>query len=156
MPAEFEDEVDTYWVALMVMSDEAHEDWEQFSMLTPSTIQSIVRAEFIWEKDTGGMQGVVLYDEDGAPLVHATNALLGYRGAGSELSRKILEALGVSRAMFDSANERVWNSSYVLIFSREAHQKKGPDEADFVVSWGNPRSYWEWWQVQPTRPLASA
>lgn len=84
----------------------------------------IARAEFIWRWDEltrKEYRGAVLFDNHQQPLIHVSDALLGYEGNGPELSRNILCSLGVAEQMFREASASVPTHNYdSVVFSREA------------------------------------
>jgi hypothetical protein len=60
-------------------------------------------------------------DDKGVPLIHAVNALLGYDGSGSMLSRRIMAKLGIDEAVFDEISALVRNQDYIVVLTREQH-----------------------------------
>ena len=104
----------------------------------------IARAEFI-RNEMLGRRGVVFYDNRGVPLIHVVHALLGYDGSGPDLSRRLLETLGVSELEFDEVNREVGGQDYVVIFSREQHEERG--WVDLPTPWADVRDEWEHWHA---------
>ena len=81
----------------------------------PVSAGGIARVEFIWDRATN-QHDAVFYDDRGVvPLLHVVNALLGYRGAGSALSHRIMRDLGLSESAFTEIN----NQDYVVVLTRE-------------------------------------
>lgn len=89
----------------------------------PVSAGRIARVEFIWDR-TAGRRGAVFFDDRGVPLLHAVNALLGYQGAGSALSCRIMQDLGLSESVFTEINTLVNNQDYVVVLTREPHVEK--------------------------------
>lgn len=81
----------------------------------------VAHIEFIWNRRTK-CRGAVFFDDRGVALIHVVNALLGYQGAGSALSRRIMMGFGVDAEVFDEINELVTNEDYIVVLTRgEAH-----------------------------------
>ena len=89
----------------------------------PVSAGGIARVEFIWDRTTN-QRGAVFFDDRGVPLLHVVNALLGYRGAGSALSHRIMRDLGLSESVFTEINTLVNNQDYVVVLTREQHVEK--------------------------------
>lgn len=86
----------------------------------PISMGRIARVEFIWDRGAN-RQGAVFFDDKGVPLIHAVNALLGYDGSGSMLSRRIMAKLGIDEAVFDEISALVRNQDYIVVLTREQH-----------------------------------
>lgn len=86
----------------------------------------IARVEFIWKRDDVArkdFRGAVLFDNRQQPVIHVSDALLGYGGNGPGLSENILTTLGVPEQMFHEANTSVSSVGYdSVVFSRETIQ----------------------------------
>ncbi|HMS93329.1 MAG TPA: hypothetical protein PKD28_02960 [Candidatus Saccharibacteria bacterium] len=89
----------------------------------PVSAGRIARVEFIWDRATN-QRGAVFFDDRGVPLLHVINALLGYQGAGSALSHRIMRDLGLSESVFTEINTLVNNQDYVVVLTREPHVEK--------------------------------
>lgn len=98
--------------------EDANVVWRSLGPVLEEIGDRIARMEFIWDRSTG-RRGVVVYNDDGDPVLHVVNALLGYRGAGPALSRQIMEALGVPSEVYAMINRSVTNQDYVVVLSRE-------------------------------------
>lgn len=66
----------------------------------------------------------MFFDDRGVPLLHVVNALLGYQGAGSALSHRIMRDLGLSESVFTEINTLVNNQDYVVVLTREQYVEK--------------------------------
>ena len=64
-------------------------------------------------------RGVFLMDEWGFVLVYIKNALVGYDGSGSALTRSIMKNLGIPESEFDRVNDsaRLTSRNYVFVLN---------------------------------------
>ena len=126
--------------ALYDAADESHPDPSE-----PSTYGLIARVEFFSvQQGRATKRGAVLFDNYGAPILHAFNALLGYGGAGPQLSGQILSAIGVLQSDFEDANKMVESGNYdALIFSREHHEVV--EGVDTAFPYAPVEEAWSWW-----------
>ncbi|OYX53686.1 hypothetical protein B7Y92_01955 [Candidatus Saccharibacteria bacterium 32-50-13] len=119
-----------YAVSFMTFSDDAEACWPVLGEILRgynnlatgphASMGRIARVEFIWDRPTS-RRGAVFFDDKGVPVIHAVNALLGYDGSGSKLSRRILTVLGLPDPVFDAINAEVANQDYIVVVSREEH-----------------------------------
>lgn len=75
------------------------------------------RLEFVWDSL---MTGVAIFDSRGQLIVYTPLALLGYSGAGSDLSIQIMHYLGISQKMIVELQRSTYDSRpYKVVVSRE-------------------------------------
>jgi hypothetical protein len=164
----FDGSTDSDWAAIKHILAGIDALYHEWSMDSPerqsSTFGRVARVEFINKQDevTGvERRGAVLFDNYRRPLLHTTNALLGYGGSGPGFSQQILQMLGVPERMFDEANRSVTHGDYDnVVFSREAigvgiaesaviggkYYRDPYNTGDIITQPGMPvADSWTWW-----------
>jgi hypothetical protein len=90
-------------------------------------------------------QGMVLFDIEAKPILHVSEAVIGYDGGGSQLTWAILDELGVDLQIFKEIQEAYWNvpgqyRPYYVVVQRARCDDEG-------VKWrwsaGDPHSGWD-------------
>jgi hypothetical protein len=92
----------------------------------PTETCEIVRVELIYEgrpnsDPTTHLHGAVFFDARGEAIFHAANACFGISPLKSELTRQLLEFLGVGDELISQLSECCDAGDYHLTLSRETH-----------------------------------
>jgi hypothetical protein len=81
--------------------------------------QDIVRLEFLWN-DAACKRGIVAIDANGDIVVHIVPALLGYTGAGSNLSHAVLQTLKVPEEVFEAIQSDTYQRRpYIIAVNKD-------------------------------------
>lgn len=88
---------------------DAPSNLESISRMTRAVIRQASRVEFIrnQEINIGGFGGALVYNNEDELIIRVDNALLGLRGSGPMLSKRLLELLQAPPGLFDALNDSV-------------------------------------------------
>jgi hypothetical protein len=137
---------DTAWTQIEIILTGISELAKRKTYACGEGFSTPARVELLWCGDNRDFRGLVIFDSQGRLIVHVTNALLGYSGSGSYLSKQILTLLGISKRMFEEIQYAVWNMSYVVILTRQKHEVYEGVDTAYPTLEVEPE--WRWWTAR--------
>lgn len=103
------------------------------------------RIELFWDHDHSKhrLRGLAIFDTQARLIVHVTNALLGYGGAGPYLTEQILRFIGVPEVLIEELQRATREKAYYVILSRQKHGVY--EGVDTTIPTLEVKPTWRWW-----------